>query len=82
MRDPPKYNIGTLLLSNLPYFHGRRREREIGWIIHIYEKAIPFTKVSIWMYVVEWNSIERRGPVTYTVEDIDCFVKNLRDATK
>lgn len=78
----PKYSIGTLVLSNLPYYHGEKRERELGIIIHIYEKAVPFTKVTYHMYVVEWNSRDRRSPVAYNVNDIDCFVNNLREASK
>lgn len=77
----PKYSIGTLVLSNIPYTHGERRGREIGIVIHIYEKAVPFTKVTYHMYVVEWNSKDRRTPVAYNVNDIDCFVQNLKDAT-
>ena len=81
--DNPKYSIGTLVLSNVPYTHGDlRRDRELGIIIHIYERALPFTRTSIYMYVVEWNGPDRRTPVAYTVEDIDCFVNNLNSSLK
>ena len=75
----PKYPIGTLLLSNVPYYHGRNRDRQLGWIIHIYEKAISFTRVTVYMYVVEWNSSDRRSPAVYSETDIDCFVNNLKE---
>ena len=82
MIDPPKYSVGTLLLSNVPYYHGEHRDRELGWIIYIYQKSIPFTKVTIYMYVVEWNGPNRNTPSSYTVEDIDCFVFNLKNFLK
>jgi hypothetical protein len=78
--DPPKYKIGTLLLSNYPYNQGMFRDRVLGIIIYIYEKAVPYTKVTVYRYVVEWY--DHKTPRTYAEEEIACFINNLCEAAK
>ncbi len=72
--NPPKYKVGTLVLSNIPY-NVPDGTQELGYIVYVYEKDALFIKNR---YIVEWTD-RWEHLSTYSEEEIEILINNLQN---